>query len=296
MENDPNVEKNRVFREISLEGAEKIGEGAHGEVYRIDEETIAKVYRESEPLEKIRKEKELSKWAFVKGIPTAISYDIVRAGYRYGVVYELLNARSASEYVSESEENLEDFVVKSVELMKNIHSIEVKPGELPDMKVQTLEWIEKCREYMSDDICDWLKRLTEKLPDSHTFLHADFHLKNIMIVNGQLMLIDMETLCAGDPIFEMATMYNSYREFPSMAPEAAAFLGIDVDTAARIWDRTLELYTEGAGEEARLDTERRAQIFGCIRIIDFFDRHREHPAREMGIETCVRDITKRFIR
>ena len=41
------MEKNGIFREISLEGAEKIGEGAHGEVYRIDEETIAKVYRDS---------------------------------------------------------------------------------------------------------------------------------------------------------------------------------------------------------------------------------------------------------
>ena len=54
-----------------------------------------------------------------------------------------------------------------------------------------------------------LKKLTEELPDSHTFLHADFHLKNIMIVKDELMLIDMETICAGDPIFEMATMYNS---------------------------------------------------------------------------------------
>lgn len=286
------MEKNGIFREISLEGAEKIGEGAHGEVYRIDEETIAKVYRDSEPLEKIRKEKELSKWAFVKGIPTAISYDIVRVGDRYGVVYELLNARSASEYISESEENFEDFVVKSVELMKNIHSIEVKPGELPDMKVQTLEWIDKCREYMPDDICDRLKKLTEDLPDSHTFLHADFHIKNIMIVKGQLMLIDMETMCAGDPIFEMATMYNSYKEFPSMAEEAAAFLGIDVDTAARLWDRTLDLYIGDAGEDVRLETERRARILGCIRIIAYFDRYREIPEWKMGIETCIRDIMK----
>lgn len=286
--------ENRIFKEISLEGAEKIGEGAHGEVYRLDEETIAKVYRGSQPLEKISREKELSKWAFVKGIPTAISYDIVKAGDRYGVVYELLKARSAWEYVNESEENLEDFVKKSIELMKYIHSIEVRPGELPDMKLRTLEWIVKCREYMPDDICDWLKKLTEELPESHTFLHADFHIKNIMIVNGELMLIDMDTLCAGDPIFELASIYNSYKEFPSMSPGAAAFLGIDVDTATRLWDRTLELYTEDSGEAARLDTEKRAQIFGCIRIIDFFDRYRELPDREMGIETCVRDITKRF--
>ena len=56
-------EKSKEYREISLEGAEKIGEGAHGEVYRIDDETIVKVYRDSESLDKILKEKELSKWA-----------------------------------------------------------------------------------------------------------------------------------------------------------------------------------------------------------------------------------------
>ena len=288
------MDKKTVVKEIRLDGAEKIGEGAHAEVYRIDEETIAKIYRNVEPLEEIRKEKELSKWAFVKGVPTAISYNIVRSGDRYGVVYELLDARSGPEYVRESAENLEDFAAKSVELMNRIHAIEVRPGELPDMRSQTLEWVDTCRKYLPGEICDWLKRLTEELPDSHTFLHADFHLKNIMVVKGELMLIDMATVCAGDPIFEMATIYNSYMEFPSMTPEAAAFLGIDVDTAARLWNRTLDLYTQDAGREARAKTEKMAQIFGCIRIIDFFDRRREHPDQKMGIETCVRDLTKRY--
>ena len=288
------MKKSKEYREISLEGAEKIGEGAHSEVYRIDEETIVKVYRESESIDKIIKGKELSKWAFVKGIPTAISYDIIKSGTRYGVVYELLNARSAVDYVRESEDNLKDFAEKSVELMNRIHSIEVKPGELHDMKAQTLEWVENCRKYMKDDICDWLKQLTEELPDSHTFLHADFHIKNIMVVKGELMLIDMDTLCAGDPIFEMATVYNSYMEFPSMTPKAAAFLGLDVDTAARLWSRTLEAYMGDADEPAKKETERRVQIFGCIRIIDYFDRYIDHPDRKMGIDTCVRDITKYY--
>ena len=288
------MEKSKEYREISLEGAVKIGEGAHGEVYRLDEETIAKIYREPETLESIREEKELSKWAFVKGVPTAISYDIVKADGRYGVVFELLNAISASDYVNESEENFEDFVMKSVELMKQIHSIEVIPGELPDMKAQTLDWVEKCRKYMPDDICDWLKRLTGELPDSHTFLHADFHLKNIMVVKDELMLIDMGTLCAGDPIFEMATIYNSYKEFPSMTPKAAEFLGLDVDTASRLWDRILELYMGDADETEKMETERRAQIFGCVRIIDYFDRHKDHPDWQLGIDTCVWGITKQY--
>ena len=39
------VENIKALREISVDGLIKIGEGAHGEVYRIDEDTIAKVYR-----------------------------------------------------------------------------------------------------------------------------------------------------------------------------------------------------------------------------------------------------------
>ena len=154
-------------REISLDGAPKIGEGAHGEVYRIADDTIAKVYRPGVSMEAIMREKELSRWAFVHGVPTAISFDIVRVGDRYGVVYELLDACSASDYVRESPANLEDFIEKSVDLMNRIHAIEVNPGELPDMKEQTLGWIENSRQYLSPEIRDKLKALLSEVPDSH---------------------------------------------------------------------------------------------------------------------------------
>ncbi|MCR4814384.1 MAG: aminoglycoside phosphotransferase family protein [Lachnospiraceae bacterium] len=77
--------------------------------------------------------------------------------------------------------------------------------------------------YIPSEACLQLLKLTEKIPDSHTLLHADYHLKNILISDDELMLIDMDTLCAGDPIFELATIYNSYMEFPSISPEAAFF-------------------------------------------------------------------------
>ncbi len=72
-----------------------------------------------------------------------------------------------------------------------------------------------------------------KVTKTYTLLHGDYHLKNIMMSGEELMLIDMDTLCFGDPIFEMATMYNSYIEFPSLNPNAAFFLGIDVKTAKK---------------------------------------------------------------
>ncbi len=38
----------------------------------------------------IKNEQRLAKRAFVKGVPTAISYDIVKVGDKYGSVFELL--------------------------------------------------------------------------------------------------------------------------------------------------------------------------------------------------------------
>ena len=279
------------YRQISTEGAEKIGEGAHGEVYRIAEDTIVKIYRPMVSMEAIQKEKKLARWAFVKGLPTAISFDIVRVGERYGVVYEMLDARSASDYIKESDENFERFISKSLELMNQIHAVEVMPGELSDMKERTLGWIEKLDKYLPFDAREKLTALTEKVPDSHTLLHADFHLKNILVTGDELMLVDMDTLCAGDPIFEIATLYNSYMEFPSIAPEAAEFLGINVETAKRIWERTLQLYLESTGEDAQ-EITKTAQTLGCLRILDYADRRPEIPQRDLIIKVCTEDILK----
>ena len=279
------------LRHISTEGAVKIGEGAHGEVFRIAEDTIVKVYRPTVSMEAIQREKQLSRWAFVKGLPTAISFDIVRVGERYGVVYEMLDARSASDYIKESYENFERFVFKSVELMNQIHAVEVMPGELPDMKKETIGWIGSLEKYLPSDACDKLTKLTEKVPDSHTLLHGDYHLKNILVTGDDLMLIDMDTLCAGDPIFEVATVYNSYMEFPSISPLAAEFLGINVEIAKRIWEKTIHLYLEYTGEDEK-EITRMAQILGCIRIIDYADRRPEIPDRAVIIKTCTEDILK----
>ena len=182
--------------------------------------------------------------------------------------------------------------------MKQIHAIHVEPGELPDMKQQMLEWIGSVRRLSKDgpggslpeEICDRLETMIRETPDSRTLLHADLHLKNIMICGDELMLIDMDTLCAGDPIFDLATICNSYLEFPSIDPAAAAFLGIDVETSYKIFDGTMEHYLSETGPAERGETIRKARIFGCVRIVDYITRHQELPAREQIVERCLQDI------
>ena len=292
------IETEKALRQMDIDGCPEIGRGAHGIVYRIAPDTIVKVYHPGEQIEKIRKERELARWAFVNGIPTAIPYDIVRIGEQYGTVFELLNARSASEYVKESAQQLENFISDSVHLLKQIHAIRADSEKLPDMKEQMLTWISSfrnlpdIREALTGEVLEQMENMVRETPDSKMLLHADFHLNNILICEDELMLIDMDTLCTGDPIFDLATIYNSYREFPSIDPEAAAFLGIDVETSYKICDQTMERYMSDSDPAERAEVVRKARLFGCIRIIDYMNRRAGLPMKERVVRRCLKDISE----
>ena len=94
----------RAYRRVSVDGCEVIGQGANGKVYRLDPETIIKVYLNPNSLPDIHRERELARKAFVLGIPTAIPYDVVKVGDGYGSVFELLNAKSFGSLIAEHPE------------------------------------------------------------------------------------------------------------------------------------------------------------------------------------------------
>ena len=268
-----------------------IGMGAHGKVYRIAPDEIVKVYREDIPLSKIRSEKEKSRRALILGLPTAISFDIVRVGNCYGAVYELIDAESTAKFIGSSRENLDRFISMSVDLMKFIHSIKADGDELNDMKADHMEWIENVRGLLGDEKADKIRQVLEKVPDTKTLLHGDFHMKNIIISKGEPMLIDMDTLCFGDPVFDLATTSNSYYTFPQMASDAAtSFLGISVEDARYIWERTLALYHSEMNESELAERDRICRLLGCLRILDFGNRGGDPVHKDLIIDKSLEFI------
>jgi len=133
-----NVQK--AYRRVSVEGCEVIGQGANGKVYRIDTDTIIKVYLNPDSLPEIQRERELARTAFVLGVPTAIPYDVVRVeSGGYGSVFELLNAQTFAQLLASDPSKFDVIVSESVKLLKIIHGTVVKPGSMPDMKEVALD-------------------------------------------------------------------------------------------------------------------------------------------------------------
>ena len=132
------MEVEKAYRRISVDGCEVIGKGANGVVYRIDPDTIVKVYSHANALSEIKQERELARKAFVKGIPTAISYDVVRVGDYFGSVFELLNAESFAKILIQEPDRFDEVVKMSADLLLKIHSTTLQPGELPDIQAEKI--------------------------------------------------------------------------------------------------------------------------------------------------------------
>ena len=97
----------KAYRKVSVEGCEEIGRGANGTIYRIDKDNVVKVHKNPDALEEIQHEREVARLALILGIPTAISYDVVKVGDSYGSVYELLNAKSFSNILANEPDKLD---------------------------------------------------------------------------------------------------------------------------------------------------------------------------------------------
>lgn len=278
----------KAYRVISVDGCEVIGQGANGKVYRIDRDTIVKVYLNPDSLPDIHRERELARKAFVLGIPTAIPYDVVRVGDGYGSVFELLNAKSFAKIIIEDPTKLDEVIEMSVDLLKKIHGTVVKKGDMPDMKEVVLGWAEFLKDYLPDTQYNKLHSLIEAVPEDNHMMHGDYHLKNVMLQDGEVLLIDMDTLCMGHPIFELASVFNAYVGFSELDHSVSmSFLGIPHETTEKIWEQTLHLYLGTDDENIINSVKEKAMIVGYTRIMRrTIRREFNTPHGQKQIELC----------
>lgn len=280
----------KAFRKLSVDGCEIIGRGAKGTVYRYDPETIIKVYKNPDSLPDIKNERELARKAFVLGIPTAISYDVVRVGDSYGSVFELLSAKSFSQLIAEEPEKIDEYVKLYAELLKKIHTTEVKADDMPDIKETVMKWVNADTPYLEADKAEKLKMLVEAVPDTLNMLHCDYHTNNIMMQNGETLLIDMDTLAHGHPIFELANIYITYVGFGEENPQIVeSFIGLPYKTATLIWDKFLPLYLD-ANDEKKLN-----EVCDKVKLLSY-TRLMRHTVRRGGADTVEGRKTIAFCR
>ncbi len=290
----------KKLREISVDGCEFIGSGGYGKVYRLDAETIAKIYNPGLTLEFVERERNISQKAFLMGVPTAISYDAVKCGDSFGVVYEMLDAETVAQIISRDPARIPELCGKSAELLKRLHQI--VPGKdsgLPCRKQEALAWLDSVSGSLTDEEAGKIRAFIDSIPDRNTFLHGDFNSKNIMVRDGEFQLIDIGDAAIGHPVFDVVGLMLAYIILPKtqggrFTPEQRrGLLGFDFDYAPEVWRTMCGTYF-GLSSQAEIDAQTQLLMPCCNFMMSW------HGFRLLGndpemIGSLIKSVKERLI-
>ena len=262
------LQAGKALREISVEGCPLIGQGGTAGVYRLDEDTIVKLYYDNVPFKKIEKEKTFTRKAFELGMPCAISFDIVKCGGKYGIVYELIHARTLAEAIAGEPERLEEYASAYGRLGRSIHGLPGDPQIFPETTEQYHEQIERLRAWVDGDAVKRLHGFVDSVPGRGTLIHGDFHLNNVMLQDGEYILIDMADVSCGHPVFELACTWVGLVSICSRGPELTTKMyGLMPDQLLAVWDGFIRGYFGAQEEKERRRIDAMLQPFALLKTV-----------------------------
>ena len=197
----------KALRKIDLEKCERIGFGGNGAVYRVSEDEIVKVNFNPETYEGLDKELTKAKEAFLLGIPTAISFDLVDCGDgKRGVVYEIIKSRTLGETMQSEPDRIEELTEQYIAQLNHLHSTRTDHPIFGSAKASYAKQVADASKYFTEEEGEQLKLILEALPEGDRLVHCDAHPKNLMIQNGEMLWIDMEGMSLGHPIYDLISL------------------------------------------------------------------------------------------
>ena len=224
----------KKLREISVEGCELVGEGGNGKVYRLDDDKIVKLYSDAS-MDSVKREQEYARTALVNGVPTVIPYDVVKCGDNYGVVFELVKSDTLGHTISTHPEKMDELTDKYVELAKKLHSTHIPKGKITDVRDLLRNRLEGIAEWTTEEERKILAGIVDRMPESDTILHNDLHPGNIMIQDGEFVLIDLAEVTVGPKALDLAAIYRDMIAGARTRPDVTEkSLGMPVDMVEQI--------------------------------------------------------------
>ena len=289
---DSEKSRYKKYREVSVDGCKLLGWGAKGEVYRYDDELVIKVYNHNNTYSDIEQEIAQSRKAFIRGIPTAISFGIVSVGDRYGSMFELLESSTISECIASNPGQVDKYAKIMAELAHTIHGIEIEEeGEFPPAIDRFQYYIDGGIDKEDIALSKKCTRLLGSISGGHTLVHGDFHTGNVFLQNGEPLLIDMDRLSVGHPMLEISDLYYFYVVLGEEDPKVVEdFMGFSYETAKMFFDYFLEYYLDTEDEKILQETKDKADVICCIRMIN--KRHKNQKLTKADREAIDRYIQR----
>ena len=171
----------------------------------------------------------------------------------------MLNAKTVASVIKESPERAEELGTRLGKLLKELHGTDADTKVLRDMLAVYRERAAAMDKYYTAEETEKIKSLYALLPEKKTLVHGDFHAKNVMLMNDELVFIDMGDVGYGNPFLDLGGTYLAMVRIGKIRPEMSEiYVGMNYELCKTVWKALTDEYF---GEDA--ETGRKlAEIYG----------------------------------
>lgn len=259
------IDIQKALRKISADNLIELGRGTSGTVYKLDDENILKVYNANWTFEDVAKERANSQAVFLAGISTAISYDVVKVGENFGIVYEMINANTLEKIILNDIDNIAEHSRRFAEFVKEQHAVET---DFEDVKQRFLSNAENVEVYSAEDL-KVVQKILDAVPNCKNFIHGDLNLTNILLQDGQMIMIDMGEISSGHPIFDISWIYFMYVIRKKIVEEKGVKNPMGPKIMPEImWKTFAQNYFNSNDEKTIAHYEREILPYGLIQVLN----------------------------
>lgn len=281
------IKSSKKKRKIDLSSLEPIASGMYGSVYRINEEQILKVFHGTYSEREIQRIVDVTRLAFMNGIPTIMPFEVVITEKGFGMILELLNAELMSKLMHDNLQNLDKYVNDMVQIAKTLANTHFNEDVLRSRTEKLISEVNGAAEYLLPEEIETIKKYIYAIPPRNTAVHGDFHAKNIMVADGEPLLIDMDEFSCGHPVWDVANTNCIYQSLAHDDPEMADsffdldgkisfadfyfhLIGCTIAEADIIWEKFFNKYFEDYSQEEKKSIAELLDFYGLFKHITFF--------------------------
>jgi uncharacterized protein (TIGR02172 family) len=257
--------------DYDINSCEIFGGGFTAESFNnFDNDSMMKLYFDFIEQSAVEKEKRYAQTAFMVGIPTPMSGELIQVGNRKGVVFErVMNKKSMSRAIADDPEHVEKYAGQFADMCLNLHKTPCDKAIFPS----TAEAYRKS--VMDSKVCDDKEKkaiidFLGSVEDTGVCNHGDLHMGNVLLTGKDSLFIDMGDFGYGNPLFDLGMVYYvSHCISPEMTDD---LYHNTIDTMHAFWKYFSKYYFGADTADEQTMAELKVQPFAGLKALQFMNR------------------------
>ena len=257
------------FREFWPENLPVIARGVHGTVYRFGEKQAAKLYNPEISREQVKTEWTLSWETRLLGVSCAETGEMIRCGDRYGILFEYIDGDTLGHAIAATPQKLPEYAGQYAAFVKKLHRIRTEKTVFPELKTELKKKLIRLEKFCTEKDLALLEELIGCIREENSLLHGDLHPGNIMVRDGELVLIDLAEMMRGNHKWDLAAIYRDLiigPRFPSEALERS--IGMKAEMISQTGEAFFRAYTGLEGEPLQQYEDSLLPLYGMNTVFN----------------------------